>query len=104
MNTRGKMDFAIQDDESAETTVLASGFWRLKAPRWHLGAYAYPTCARERSSIFDLDAGATIAADVLSRPLGLGFLPDGNLFIPCAHTEITDKGFIQRCLHHISLG
>ena len=41
----------------------------------------YPTCARKRSSAFDLDARATIAVDVLSRPLGLGFLPDGNLLL-----------------------
>ena len=45
------------------------------------GRLCYPTCARERSSAFDLDARATIAADVLSRPLGLGFLPDGNLLV-----------------------
>ena len=29
----------------------------------------------------DLDARATIAADILSRPLSLGFFPDGDLLV-----------------------
>ncbi|MEH6952816.1 hypothetical protein V4R08_16300 (plasmid) [Nitrobacter sp. NHB1] len=29
----------------------------------------------------DLDGRVTIVADVLSRPFGLGFLPDGDLLV-----------------------
>jgi hypothetical protein len=57
--------------KTAKTTVLASGFWRLKAPRWHLGAL-WVSAARRKVYRIDLDGKVTIVADVPSRPFGPG--------------------------------
>src|SRR6202022_1257296 len=65
--------------KTAKTTVLASGFWRLKAPRWHLGALWVSDVRAGKVFRIDLDGKVTIVADVPSRPFGLSFLPDGDL-------------------------
>jgi sugar lactone lactonase YvrE len=64
-----------------KTNVLASGFWRLKAPRWHLGALWVSDVRAGKVFCIDLDGKITIVADVPGRPFGLGFLPDGGLLI-----------------------
>ncbi len=63
------------------TEVLASGFWRLKGPRWHLGALWVSDSRAGPVFIIDLDGNVSIAADVPSRPSGLGFLPEGDLLV-----------------------
>jgi sugar lactone lactonase YvrE len=63
------------------TTVLASGFWRLKAPRWHSGALWVSDPRAGKVYRIDLDGKVAVVADVPSRPFGLGFLPDGNLLV-----------------------
>ena len=67
--------------KTAKTTVLASGFWRLKAPRWHLGALWVSDPRAGKVYRIDLDGKVTVVADVPSRPFGLGFLPDGDLLV-----------------------
>ena len=67
--------------KTAKTTVLASGFWRLKAPRWHLGALWVSDPRAGKIYRIDLDGKVTVVADVPSRPFGLGFLPDGDLLV-----------------------
>ena len=64
-----------------KTNVLASGFWRLKAPRGHLGALWVSDVRAGKVFRIDLDGKVTIVADVPGRPFGLGFLPDGGLLI-----------------------
>ncbi len=67
--------------KTLKTNVLASGFWRLKAPRWHLGALWVSDVRAGKVFRIDLDAKITVVADVPSRPFGLGFLPDGELLV-----------------------
>ena len=67
--------------KTLKTNVLASGFRRLKAPRWHLGALWVSDVRAGKVFRIDLDGKVTIVADVLSRPFGLGFLPDGDLLV-----------------------
>jgi sugar lactone lactonase YvrE len=67
--------------KTLKTAVLASGFWRLKAPRWHLGALWVSDVRAGKVFRIDLDGKVTIVADVPSRPFGLGFLPDGDLLV-----------------------
>ena len=84
MNTRGcrKNGFSRSKMmKTLKTNVLASGFWRLKAPRWHLGALWVSDVRAGKVFRIDLDGKVTIVADVPSRPFGLGFLPDGDLLV-----------------------
>src|SRR5258705_9853079 len=67
--------------KTLKTSVLASGFWRLKAPRWHLGALWVSDVRAGKVFRIDLDGKVTIVADVPRRPLGLCFLPDGDLLV-----------------------
>ena len=67
--------------KTLKTSVLASGFWRLEAPRWHLGALWVSDVRGGKVFRIDLDGNVTIVADVPSRPFGLGFLPDGDLLV-----------------------
>ena len=67
--------------KTLKTNVLASGFWRLKAPRWHLGALWVSDVRAGKVFRIDLDGKVTTVADVLSRPFGLGFLPDGGILV-----------------------
>ncbi|WP_295846156.1 SMP-30/gluconolactonase/LRE family protein [Tardiphaga sp.] len=63
------------------TELLASGFWRLKAPRWHLGSLFVSDSGAGKVFSIDLDGHVSVVADVPSRPSGLGFLPDGQLLV-----------------------
>jgi|SRR5690242_11043915 sugar lactone lactonase YvrE len=67
--------------KTLKTGILASGFWRLKSPRWHSGAL-WASDLRA-GKVFRIDPGgkATIVADGPNRPFGLGFLPDGHLLV-----------------------
>ena len=91
--------------KTLKTNVLASGFWRLKAPRWHLGALWVSDVRAGKVFRIDLDGKVTIVADVPSRPFSLGFLPDGHLLVasmtqrlilkfgaekPAIHADLTD--------------
>lgn len=67
--------------KTSKTTVLASGFWRLKAPRWHLGALWASDPRAGKVYRVDLDGTVTVVADVPGRPFGLGFSPDGDLLV-----------------------
>src|ERR1700730_5649712 len=67
--------------KTSKTSVLASGFWRLKAPRWHLGALWASDPRAGKVFRIDLDGNVTTVADMPSRPFGLGFLPDGDLLV-----------------------
>jgi sugar lactone lactonase YvrE len=67
--------------KTSKTTVLASGFWRLKAPRWHLGALWASDPRAGKVYRIDLDGSVTVVADVPSRPFGLGFSPAGDLLV-----------------------
>jgi sugar lactone lactonase YvrE len=67
--------------KTLKTDVLANGFWRLKAPRWHLGALWVSDVRAGKVFRIDLDGKVTTVADVLSRPFGLGFLPNGDLLV-----------------------
>jgi len=67
--------------KTLKTSVLASGFWRLEAPRWHLGALWVSDVRGGKVFRIDLDGKITIVADVPSRPFGLGFLPDGDSLV-----------------------
>lgn len=67
--------------KTLKTNVLAGGFWRLKAPRWHLGALWISDVRAGKVFRIDLDGKVTIVADVPGRPFGLGFLPDGDLLV-----------------------
>jgi sugar lactone lactonase YvrE len=67
--------------KTLKTSVLASGFWRLKAPRWHLGALWVSDMRAGKVFRIDLDGKVTIVAEVPTRPFGLGFLPDGSLLV-----------------------
>jgi sugar lactone lactonase YvrE len=67
--------------KTLKTSVLADGFWRLKAPRWHIGALWVSDTRAGNVFRVDLDGKATLVADVPSRPFGLGFLPDGELLV-----------------------
>jgi hypothetical protein len=53
---------------AAKTIVLASGFWRLKAPRWHLGALLVSDPRAGMVYCIDLDGKVTVVADVPTRP------------------------------------
>jgi hypothetical protein len=50
-----------------KTSVLASGFWRLKAPRWHPGALWVSDVRAGKVFRIDLDGKITIVADVPGR-------------------------------------
>ena len=91
--------------KTLKTSVLASGFSRLKAPRWHLGALWVSDVRAGKIFRIDLDGKVTIVADVPDRPFGLGFLPDGSLLVasmtprlilklgaekPVIHADLTD--------------
>ena len=67
--------------KTLKTSVLADGFWRLKAPRWHIGALWVSDTRAGNVFRVDLDGKVTLVADVPSRPFGLGFLPDGELLV-----------------------
>src|SRR5260370_324488 len=67
--------------KTLKTSVLADGFWRLKAPRWHMGALWVSDTRAGKVFRIDLDGKVTVVADVPSRPFGLGFLPDGELLV-----------------------
>src|SRR5271167_1512533 len=67
--------------KTLKTSVLAHGFWRLKAPRWHMGALWVSDTRAGNVFRVDLDGKVTVVADVPSRPFGLGFLPDGDLLV-----------------------
>src|SRR5712692_9629976 len=67
--------------KTLKTSVLASGFWRLEAPRWYLGALWVSDVRGGKVFRIDLDGKITIVADVPSRPFGLGFLPDGDSLV-----------------------
>ena len=54
--------------KTLKTSVLASGFWRLKAPRWHLGALWVSDMRAGKVFRIDLDGKVTIVADVPVRP------------------------------------
>src|SRR6476661_857742 len=98
--------------KTLKTGVFASGFSRLKAPRWHLGALWVSDVRAGRIFRIDLDGKVTIVADVPSRPFGLGFLPDGDLLVasmterlilnfgaekPAIHADLTDvaSGYLR---------
>ncbi|WP_166208153.1 SMP-30/gluconolactonase/LRE family protein [Bradyrhizobium septentrionale] len=98
--------------KTLKTSVLASGFSRLKAPRWHLGALWVSDVRAGKIFRIDLDGKVTIVADVPSRPFGLGFLPDGDLLVasmtqrlilklgadkPTIHADLTDlaSGYLR---------
>jgi hypothetical protein len=98
--------------KTLKTSVLASGFWRLKAPRWHLGALWVSDMRAGRVFRIDLDGKVTIVADVPSQPSGLGFLLDGSLLVasmtqrlilkfgaekPTVHADLTDvaSGYLR---------
>ena len=98
--------------KTLKTSVLASGFWRLKAPRWHLGALWVSDMRAGKVFRIDLDGKVTIVADVPSQPSGLGFLPDGSLLVasmtqrlilkfgaekPTVHADLTDvaSGYLR---------
>src|ERR1700726_4023808 len=91
--------------KTLKTGVLASGYWRLKAPRWHLGPLWVSDVRAGKVFRIDLDDEVTIVADVPSCPFGLGFLPDGDLLVasmtqrlilkfgaekPAIHADMTD--------------
>jgi hypothetical protein len=63
------------------TSVLASGFWRLKAPRWHAGALWVSDPRAGKVYRIDMDGTVGVVANVPSRPFGLGFLPNGDLLV-----------------------
>ena len=67
--------------KTASATLFASGLWRLKAPRWHLGALWVSDPRAGKVYNIDLDGKVTVVADVPSRPFGLGILPDGDLLV-----------------------
>jgi sugar lactone lactonase YvrE len=67
--------------KTLKTSLLASGFWRLKAPRWHLGALWVSDTRAGKVFRIDLNGEVSVAADVPSRPSGLGFLPGGDLLV-----------------------
>src|SRR5260370_35824186 len=98
--------------KTLKTSVLASGFWRLKAPRWHLGALWGSELRAGKVCRIDLDGKVSIVADVPGRPFGLGFLPDGSLLVasmtqklilkfgaekPVIHADLTDaaSGYLR---------
>lgn len=60
---------------AAKTIVLASGFWRLKAPRGHLGAFWVSDSRAGTLYRINLDGKVTVVADVSSRPFGLEIIP-----------------------------
>jgi hypothetical protein len=76
-----KLIFPSKMTKALKTVVLASGFWRLKAPRWHLDALCVSDVSAGKVFRIDLDGRVTIIADVLNRPFGLGFLPDKDLLV-----------------------
>jgi sugar lactone lactonase YvrE len=67
--------------KTLNTHLLASGFWRLKAPRWHLGALWVSDSGAGKVFTINMDGDVSVVADVPSRPSGLGFLPDGQLLV-----------------------
>jgi sugar lactone lactonase YvrE len=67
--------------KTLKTSVLADGFWRLNAPRWHMGALWVSDTGAGKVFRIDLDGKVMVVADVPSRPFGLGFLPDGELLV-----------------------
>jgi sugar lactone lactonase YvrE len=98
--------------KTLKTGVLASGFWRLKAPRWHLGALWVSDVRAGKVFRIDLDGKVTIVADLPGRPFGLGFLPDGSLLVasmtqrlilkfgaekPAIHADLTEvaSGYLR---------
>lgn len=95
-----------------KTDLLASGFWRLKAPRWHCGALWVSDARAGKVFSIELDGKVSIVADVPSRPSGLGFLPEGELLVasmtqrkilnissnkPVVHADMSDiaAGFLR---------
>jgi sugar lactone lactonase YvrE len=67
--------------ETLKTSILADGFLRLKAPRWHSGALWMSDTRGGNVFRVDLDGKVTLVAEVPGRPFGLGFLPDGELLV-----------------------
>lgn len=67
--------------KTSKMSVLASGFRRLKAPRWHLGALWVSDPRAGKVFRIDLDGTVTVVADVPSQPYGLGFSPGGDLLV-----------------------
>ncbi len=61
--------------KTLKTSVLASGFSRLKAPRWHLGALWVSDVRAGKIFRIDLDGKVTIVADVQIAPSGWAFCP-----------------------------
>src|SRR5260370_38107458 len=86
--------------KTLKTYVLASGFWRLKSPRWHLGALWVSDVRAGKVFRVDLDGKVTMVADVPSRPFGLGFLPDGDLLVASMTQRLILKfGAEKRAIH-----
>jgi len=67
--------------KTLKTNVLANGFSRLEATRWHVGALWVSDTGAGKVYRVDIDGRATVVADVPSRPFGLGFLPRGALLV-----------------------
>src|SRR6266481_3428133 len=91
--------------KTLKTNVLASGFWRLKAPRWHLGALGVSDARAGKVFRIDLDGKVTVVADVPSRPFGLGFLPDGELLVAAMTKRlILNFGATKPVVHAVMAG
>jgi sugar lactone lactonase YvrE len=67
--------------KTLKTNVLANGFSRLEAPRWHIGALWVSDTGAGKVYRVEINGRATVVADVPSRPFGLGFLPRGALLV-----------------------
>jgi sugar lactone lactonase YvrE len=67
--------------KTLKTTILADGFLRLDAPRWHAGSLWVSDTLAGKVYCVDLDGVSRVIADVREQPMGIGFLPDGSTLV-----------------------
>lgn len=67
--------------KTLKTVILADGFLRVDAPRWHAGSLWMSDTVAGKVYCVGLDGVSQIVADVREQPMGIGFLPDGSTLV-----------------------
>jgi len=89
--------------KTLKTTVLAEGFFFLKAARWHAGSLWMSDKLGRKVYCLDLHGTATVVAEMPGQPTGLGFRPDGTLLIASAIDQRIMRPETDQLVCHVDL-